>query len=151
MQTTHHSVAVLAYAQSLLDLATEQNQAQPIGDELGQVRDLIEQNPTFGLYLADPAISQDKRAQLLANIFSGKVSPLLWNFLGVVNLKNQLKNLPKMAAAYKDLLDEQFGKIEVDVTTAQRLADDQLEQVRQQISSALKKDVVVHQYVQESI
>jgi F-type H+-transporting ATPase subunit delta len=68
-----------------------------------------------------------------------------------VNLKNQMKNLPEMAAAYKDLLDEQLGKIEVDVTVVQRLPDDQLEQVRQQISSALKKDVVVHQYVQESI
>ena len=151
MQTTHHSVAILAYAQSLLDLANEQNQADPIGGELSQLRDLIEQNPAFGLYLADPAIGHDERGRMLKEIFAGKVAPLLWNFLGVLNLKDRLKDLPEMAAAYKDLLDEQLGKIEVDLTVAQRLPDDQFEHVRQQISAALKKDVVAHQFVQESI
>jgi F-type H+-transporting ATPase subunit delta len=151
MKTTHHSVAVLAYAQSLLDLANDQKQAEPIGEELGQVRDVIEQNPSFGIYLADPAISHDERAGMLKELFAGKVASLLWNFIGVVNLKNRLKDLPEIAAAYKDLLDEQLGKIEVDVTVAQRLPDDQLEHVRQQISAALKKDVVVHQFVHESI
>ncbi len=151
MQTTHHSVATLAYAQSLLDLANDQKQADPIGQELAQVRELIDQNHSFALYLADPGISQDDRAKLLKELFAGKVSQLLWNFLGVLNLKNRLKDIPKISTAYRDLLDEQFGKIEVDVTVAQRLPDDQLEHVRQQICSALKKDVVVHQYVQESI
>ena len=151
MQTTHHSVAVLAYAQSLLDLANEQNQAEAIGEELAQLREIIEQNPTFGLYLADPAIGHDERAAILKAIFAGKVAPLLWNFIGVLNLKDRLKDLPEMAAAYKDLLDEQLGKIEVDLTVAQKLPDDQFEHVRQQISAALKKDVVVHQFVQESI
>jgi F-type H+-transporting ATPase subunit delta len=151
MQTTHHSVAVLAYAQSLLDLANEQKQAEAIGEELGQLRDLIQQNPTFGLYLADPAIGHDARVAMLKELFAGKVAPLIWNFIGVVNLKDRLKDLPEMAAAYKDLLDEQLGKIEVDVTVAHKLPDDQFEHVRQQISAALKKDVVVHEFVQESI
>jgi len=151
MQTTHHSVAILAYAQSLLDLANDQKQAEPIGQELSQVRDLVEQNPAFGLYLADPAIGHDARAAMLKELFAGKVAPLLWNFLGVLNLKDRLKDLPEISAAYKDLLDEQLGKIDVDVTVAQKLPDDQFEHVRQQISSALKKVVVVHQSVQESI
>ena len=37
------------------------------------------------------------------------------------------------------------------MTVAQRLTAEQLEQVRQQVSQALKKDAVVHQYVDESI
>jgi len=39
----------------------------------------------------------------------------------------------------------------VDVTTAQRLSPEELEQVREKISVALKKDAVIHQYVDESI
>ena len=34
LQTTHHDSTSLAYAQSLLELAGEQNQAEPIGEEL---------------------------------------------------------------------------------------------------------------------
>jgi F-type H+-transporting ATPase subunit delta len=39
----------------------------------------------------------------------------------------------------------------VDVTVAQRLSPDELENVRRRVSQALGKDAVVHQYVDESI
>lgn len=151
MQTTHHTPTTLAYAQSLLDLAGEQASPEGIGEELGQIAEIIEQQPTFAAYLADPGISNDERAKVLKDTFAGKVSPLMWNFLGVLNLKRRLKDIPAIAAAFDDLLDEKLGKIEVDVTVAQKLSADQLEQVRQRVSQALKKDAVVHQYVDESI
>jgi F-type H+-transporting ATPase subunit delta len=44
-----------------------------------------------------------------------------------------------------------MGKIEVDVTVAHRLDAGTLEDVRKRVSSALKKDAIVHQYVDESI
>ena len=42
--------------------------------------------------------------------------------------------LGPIAQAFVDLLDEQRGNVEVDVTVAQRLSPDQLEQVRQRVS-----------------
>ena len=151
MQTTHHTPTVLSFATSLLELAEEQNISQPVGDELNQIGEVLEQNPTFVLYLADPSISQDSRAKVLREIFGGKISPLLWNFIGVLNLKNRLPLLGRIIAAYDDLMDEKHGKIEVDVTTAHKLSPDELANVKQRVSTALKKDAVIHQYVDESI
>jgi F-type H+-transporting ATPase subunit delta len=59
--------------------------------------------------------------------------------------------LPGFCEAYAALLDEKLGKVEVDVTVASRLSNEELEQVRQLVNRALKKDAVVHQYVDESI
>ncbi len=151
MHSTHHTPVVLAYAQSLLDLASEQNQAEAIGQELQQIAEVITQNSAFATYLADPAIGHEERAALLQKVFAGKVSPLLWNFLGVLNLKGRLKYFPEMALAYDDLLDQKLGKIEVDVTVAHRLSPEQLEQVRQSVSRVLDKDAVIYQYVDESV
>jgi F-type H+-transporting ATPase subunit delta len=151
MQTTHHTPTVLSFATSLLELAEQQNQASPIGEELKQLGEVLEQNPSFKLFLADPSISQAERAKVLGDVLGGKVSPLMWNFLGVLNLKNRLALLGQIVAAYDDLLDEKYGKIEVDVTTAHPLSGDDLEEVRQRVSSALKRDAVIHQYVDESI
>jgi F-type H+-transporting ATPase subunit delta len=151
MQTTHHTPTVLAYATSLLELAEQQNQTGPIGEELNQIGEILEQNPTFVLYLADPAISNDARAKMLGEIFGGKLIPLLWNFIGVLNVKNRLALLKQIIAAYDDLMDEKYGKIEVDVTTAHQLSPDELENVRQRVSTALKRDAVIHQYVDESL
>lgn len=151
MQTIHHSPTVLAYASSLLELAEAQNQAGPIGEELNQLGEILQQNPVFSQFLADPGISHEERQRVLEDVFGGKLNPLLWNFLGVLNLKNRLRLLDQMIAAYDDLLDEKYGKIEVDVTTAHHLSPEDVEMVRQRVSQALKKDAVIHQYVDESI
>ena len=151
MQTTHHDPTSIAYAQSLLELAGEKNEAEPVGQELGQLAEIVESNPTFAAYLADPGISHEVRADILKKMFFGQVSPLVWNFLGVLNLKGRIKGIRAIASAYDDLLDEKLGKIEVDVTVAQKLGPEQLEQVRQRVSQALGKDAVIHQYVDESI
>jgi F-type H+-transporting ATPase subunit delta len=151
MQTTHHTPTVLSFATSLLELAEEQNISDSIGQELNQIGEVLEQNPTFVLYLADPSISQDSRAGVLKDTFGDKVSPLLWNFLGVLNLKNRLPLLSQIVSAYNDLMDDKHGKIEVDVTTAHKLSADELEMVKQRVGSALKKDAVIHQYVDESL
>ncbi|HTL30666.1 MAG TPA: ATP synthase F1 subunit delta [Tepidisphaeraceae bacterium] len=150
-KTPHKSPLALAYAQSLLELAQERNQAEPIGQELSQIREVIEQNKTFGLFLADPAIGEIERGETIKRIFRGRLNPLLMNFLGVVNQKGRLGSLTAISEAYDGLLDELLGKIEVDVTVAHRLSDQQLEEVRKTVSAALKKDAVMHQYVDEKI
>jgi F-type H+-transporting ATPase subunit delta len=151
MQTTHHTPTVLSYATSLLELAEEQNQSGPIGEELNQIGEILAASPNFVLFLDDPSITHEERSKVLSDAFGGKVSPLLHNFLGILNLKGRLNLLRQIITAYDDLMDEKHGKIEVDVTVAHKLSADDLENVRQRVSSALKKDAVVHQYVDESI
>lgn len=151
MQITHYSSTVLAYARALLELATEKNEAEPIGQELEQLHELVQQNPVFAAYVGDPAIGHEEMERVLRNVFQGKVSPLMWNFMGVLNMKGRLKLLSTISAAYSDLLDEQQGKIEVDVTVAKKLTDAELQQVQQQVSAALKKEAFIHQFVEEEI
>ena len=43
------------------------------------------------------------------------------NFLGVLNSKGRLGLLREIIEAYDDLLEEQLGNVEVDVTVAQQL------------------------------
>jgi F-type H+-transporting ATPase subunit delta len=150
--TTHFSPTAFNYARSLLELANEgQQQAEAIGEELRDVRQVIDANPTFGLYLADPAISQAQRGESIKKIFGGQASKLLQDFLGVLNEKGRLGMFIEIAGAYGSLLEQQLSKVDVDVTVAQKLDDQQLEQVRQRVSSALKRDAVVHQYLDDSL
>jgi F-type H+-transporting ATPase subunit delta len=141
----------VAYARSLLELANERNQADEIGQEMAGIRDILTEQPSFAAYLADPGIGGTERTATLDKVFKGRVSPLVSNFLGVVNNHGRMRMLGPIAQAFVDLLDEQRGNVEVDVTVAQRLSADQLEQVRQRVSQALGKNAVVHQYVDEDI
>lgn len=145
-----YSPAVVSYARALLELASEQNQAEPLNADLQAFREAIQSDPAFNAFLRDPAIGAEQRLKTLKTALSG-ASPLLMNFVGVVAQHNRLADLPSIADAYDDLLGEMLGKIEVDVIVAQKLDANQLEQVRQKVSAALKKDAVVHQYVDDSI
>lgn len=150
-KTKHNSTTSLVYAQSLLDLAKERNAAESIGEDLKALGEGIRSDAGLKLFVIDPSISTEKRAAAFQTAFAGKVDQLLLNFLGVLNLKGRLAMLPEISDAYQTLLDEMFGKIEVDVTVAQRLSPEELSLVQQKVSTALGKSAVVHQYVDESI
>jgi F-type H+-transporting ATPase subunit delta len=150
-RTMKQAGAAVQYARALLDLANEQKQAEATGEELRELGLIIEGNKSLGSFLSDPGISAGDRTALLNKVFKGKVSQLVMNTMGVLNSKGRLGLLHGITEAYGELLDEQLGKIEVDVTVAQKLGAADLEQVRQRIGQALKKDAIVHQYVDEKI
>jgi F-type H+-transporting ATPase subunit delta len=142
----------VAYAQSLLELADEQQQAESIGQELDALAKILDENPAaVEDIFANPAVGVEERGQLLQRVFRNNVSDLLYRTLAVMNDRGRLGLIRQMAEAYDDLLSEKLGKVEVDLIVAQRLDNDQLEQARQKISQALKRDAIVHQYVDENI
>jgi F-type H+-transporting ATPase subunit delta len=145
------SSVATAYAKPLLELAREQDQAEAVGQELHGLREVVKSNPTFAEFLANPGVGEAERGEVLRRTFEGRVSPLLYNFLRVLNARGRAGLLAQVSQAYDDLLDELFGKVEVDVTVAQRLTPEELDEVRRRVSEALGKDAVVHQYVDESI
>jgi F-type H+-transporting ATPase subunit delta len=150
-QTMKQSGAAVQYARALLDLANEKKQAEKIGDEMAELGKIIEANKSLASFLSDPGISSSDRTEMLNKVFKGKISPLVMNLMGVLNSKRRLALLHAITQSYQELLDEQLGKVEVDVTVAHRLDSGELEQVKKRISQALKKDAIVHQYVDEKI
>ena len=145
------STAAGSYARALLDLANDQGQAQEIGQEMAQIREVLDAEPAFERMIANPTVAGEALEPLLRRAFEGKVSPLTWNFIRLLAAKNRLSDFRRIEQALDELLDAQFGKVEVDVTVAQRLDDATLDEVRRAVSDALKRDAVIHQYVDESI
>ena len=87
----------------------------------------------------------------MQRIFQNRISPLLFNFIRVLNHHMRLNKLVEVISAYEELLEEKLGKVEVDLTVAQPLSQEQSATAQQQISKALGKDAVVHTYVDEAI
>jgi F-type H+-transporting ATPase subunit delta len=150
-QTSRPSPLATSYAQSLLELANEKTEAEPLGQQLADVRKIVEENPSAGEMFANPSVSIEERARLLDKVFRNNVSPLIFNLLGVMNQHGRLGLISQVAESYDDLLDEQLGKIEVDLIVAQKLSPDQLETAKKKITQALGKDAVLHQYVDDQI
>src|SRR5690606_26706842 len=76
----------------------------------------------------------------------GRISDLTFRFLHVLNEKDRLNRLGDIVAAYDLLLQERFGRVEVDVYTASQIDQSQLEAIKHRLQAALGKEPVLHAY-----
>lgn len=151
MASNTPSGASAPFAQALLALANEKNQAADVARELADLKELLAHNPVFAQFLRDPSVSTAERRRVIDNTLAGKVNPLVLNTLRVLNLRGRLPLLSDLADTYRMLLDRQLGNVHVDVTVAHPLDPQTLDEVRQRVSAALGKNAVVKQHVDESI
>lgn len=145
------------YAQSLFELAKDaggRDNAEEIQGELEAVLELARADKAFGEFLASRVLAAASRDKTLAEIFEAKASPITVNFLRLLNRKGRLGHLPAIAAAYEQLVLDAFGRVEVDVTTAETLEGDSLEAVKGKIAAKLGKsaqDVILRAHTEPAM
>jgi F-type H+-transporting ATPase subunit delta len=126
--------AAAIYAESLLQLANEAGQAEEIGSELREIRELWKQDSSFAAMMSSAAIDIHARRESIRKVFgSGRVSRLVLNFLLVLNDKRRSMILPAVCDSYRRKLDRQLGIEEVHVTSALPLSDEQRARLRAEI------------------
>jgi F-type H+-transporting ATPase subunit delta len=132
------------YAEALYALAERDGRAADAGTELDTlIRDVLDKHPQIGAFFANPALTRRSRGPILTAALSGHVSPLLANFIGVLNQNNRLDLLRPIAAAYNDMLDQRAGRIRVSVRSAVPLDDGEQDRIRQTLGTAFGKQPVL--------
>ena len=143
--------AARVYARSLFELAAGKGGQGVIEETLGELEDILDlarADQKFGEFLSSPSITSGDRAKTLDKIFKGRVSDLTLQFLQVLNLKGRIAYLPSIASAFDQQTQEKFGRIEVDVITAEPLPADQVRSMRDRLTGVLGKEVILHPYTE---
>ncbi len=146
---SHNDALSLTYARSLFELASAaggQTKITEVAGELEQVAELVRSDKRFGEFIASPIIDKHKRESCLRKIFENRVTDLTLRFLLVLNENGRLSRLDSVASAYDSLVQEAFGRIEVDVFTAAPLGREQVDGLGKSIQSAIGKEPVLHPY-----
>ncbi len=143
------------YAQSLFELAAQQGgdgAAQDAGDELVDLVEIVRGDKRFAEFLRSPAIDTAARESTLKQILGGRVSDLVLRFVLVANRKGRLGDLEAISDAYATLLNERFGKIEVDVFTVDGQVDAEAQAgLAATLKARLGREPVLHLYKDPSM
>lgn len=142
------------YATSLIELAEAAGGRELAEEILGELEDILElarSDARFSEFLASRVLSKPQRAQSLRTILKGRCRELTLNFLLLLNEKDRLGHLPAIVGSFDQLVQERFGRVEVDVYTAQPIGSAELAQVKSRLQAALAKEVIVHPYTDTSI
>lgn len=140
------------YAEALAAVATRENALESAGEELDEfVHQVVGKNPQIGAFFSSPALTRKARLPILDAALPANVSPLLANFIRVLNQNNRLDLLPVIAAAYRELLDVRAGRVRVIVHSAVELTDEQQAGLKQSLVESLHKEPVLNLRVEPEL
>ena len=116
------------YAEAMRRLAPAGAERSMLG-ELEELLDLLDRRPEIERMFTSPLVDTDSRRQTLERAFRGQVSDLLLDSLQVMNQKGRLGLVRAFTAAYRQEIERAEGIVEVQVTSAVPLGEEQRRQV----------------------
>lgn len=151
-QSAANAVAEV-YARSLLELADEAGGEMPeeVGAELGQIVELMREQPELRRILQDPAVPSRSRAGSIDRLFKGQVTDLTHRFLRVLNDKGRLGQLNAIEQAVAAKLKARRGEFDIEVYSAQPLTDEQADRVAERVGALMGGKALLNQHIEPSM
>lgn len=111
------------YAQALYGLAEKEKKVDERLMELVKTREIIAHHPKLNQSLLSPTIPGQVKKAILRRLLENSVSPLVLHFFYVLVDKSREVYVPPVIEAYKEIIRESRGEIEVTVRAAEALPE----------------------------
>lgn len=139
------------YAKSLLDLAQEQGQLEAVKGDIESVISVLKSNSELLAVLKNPIISGDKKRNILASIFEGKLNPVIVSFFYILVSKGRAAILLDIAQEFVREYHEVKGIVNASVTSAAPLSEVNLAELKKTIAEEIKAEVILKNIVDPSL
>ena len=133
------------YGQSLYDLAAEENLTEKILGEMETVRGILRENPDYITLLSEPSVPKNERLTLVDQAFDGSLEAYHLNFIKILIEKGLLREYSACYKRFRKSYNEAHGIADALVTTAVKLSDAQLSQLREKLEKISGKKVLLQQ------
>ena len=138
------------YARALYEAAQESGTLEHVASDLAALTQALEDVPELSAFLRSPQIDPPEKAALLAQI-AGDLDDLVRNFLRLVAERGRAGQLPEMHREFEALLARAQGRLNVDLTTAVELSDEEARSIVETIEHAAGRTVEATRSVDPSL
>ena len=114
----------ISYGKALYELACEDSIEDLVKDELSEISDVFEENPTLTKLLDCPGIDFTKRQDVINDCFSG-VNRYILNVLYILTEKHSVHSFFSCVNAYNNQYDKEHGIEHVTAVTVIPLTEDE--------------------------
>jgi F-type H+-transporting ATPase subunit delta len=140
-----------SYAETLFELAQRHEGLEVFGEGIKLVHDLLDQDPSFRLFLETPRIAASDKKSVIRKAFGGRLPEQLVSFLLVTVDKRRQRLLRDISVQYHALLDDHAGRTHVEVTLARPVDDATKEVLARRLSGLVGKTAIPHVRVRPEI
>ena len=135
------SVAHRMYARALFDAAHEKGSLDAVKEQLVDLARSVEQVPELASVLENPEVDQSVKAQILTDVLGDDADEQTVNFVRLLVEKGRAAELPQIAQELESLVAAMQRVLEVELTTAYELSDDDFGSIVAQIEQASGRTV----------
>jgi F-type H+-transporting ATPase subunit delta len=128
--------AVSTYAEALFEAARERDELEEVLSDLGEFVDALHDSEELRLFFYGGQIPERQKRRALDGLTEGMKTSTT-NFLKVLGDNGREQILEEVLARYEGLVKEHLGRIEVEVTTAVELSEDQRGRLKERLAEVL--------------
>ena len=131
----------MTYGSALYQAAKETGIEEQVRDEGRELMSIFKNEPQFYALFIDPTISAEEKKTALKNVFEGRISEQLLNFLYVLEDKGRARHFEAIMREYCRLLDEEEGVAAGTIYSVEPLSSEQLEKFQQETGRLINEKV----------
>ena len=139
------------YAESLFDLAKEENKVTQYLDDIKLVGEVLDSDPQIVQFFNHVLIENDKKIQLLDQSFKGNVDQYVLNFLKLLVQSRRIRYIDDFVKSYINLSNQYLGIEEGMIYTPYELTDQQIQDIEKAISQKENKKVTLKVSIDPSL
>ncbi len=139
--------AVSTYAEALFEAAREREELEEVVDDLQEFVEALRENEELRLFFYGGQVPEREKRRAIDALTEGMALSTR-NFLKVLSDNGREEILEEALSRYEELVKEHLGRIEVEVTTAVELSDEELDRLRERLGKILEgREVILHSNV----
>lgn len=139
--------AVSTYAEALFEAAREREELEGTLDDLKEFLVALEESEELSLFFYGTQIPETQKRRAIDGLTEGMTSSMT-NFLKVLIDNDRTEVLDEIVLRYEELVKEHLGRVEVDLTTAAELSQEELDKVKTRLGRILDgKEVILKTHV----
>lgn len=135
------SRAARRYAKALLNSAIELDILDQVTEDVRFILSTLSDSKDLKILLKSPVIKQDDKKKILSSVFSEHITKVTMSLLHLLSEKGRENLVYDICRDFIQLYNQHMGIIQVDVSTAFKLDNDQIELLKDKLVQSTGKKV----------
>jgi F-type H+-transporting ATPase subunit delta len=143
--------AVSTYAEALFEAAQERDELEGVLEDLQEFKKALEESEELRLFFYGGQVPEREKRRAIDALTEGMALSSR-NFLKILSDNGREEILEEVLLRYEKLVKEHLGRVEVEVTTAVELTDEELDRIKERLGRSLEgRDVILQTSVDPNI
>ncbi len=138
------------YTTAVFELAKSTNKLAQVGKDLEALQGLLAEQGSLAKMLGAKNLSHADQIAVIKDL-GKKFDSLTLNFLMLIAQNGRLEYLSEITSAFQDRIAEENGELKAEITSAQKLAVEQLAAIAKDLSAKTGKTVKITENVKPEI